>query len=114
MAAAAVDGATARRIARWFGSLSGKPPTSTDAADFITAVEADLAHDTSSSLPGLDMPAIVIGGADDPFFPEPVLRETAAAIPRAELRVYPNAGHGLPKHHGKQLQDDVLAFLAAT
>jgi pimeloyl-ACP methyl ester carboxylesterase len=113
MAAAAVDGATARRIARWVGSMSGKPPTSTDAADFIAAVDADLAHNTTSTLRGLDVPAIVIGGADDPFFPDPVLRETADAIARAELRVYPRTGHGLPKHHGKRLQDDVLAFLAS-
>jgi pimeloyl-ACP methyl ester carboxylesterase len=59
------------------------------------------------------VPAIVIGGADDPFFPEPVLKETAAAIPKAELRIYPNTGHGLPKRHGKRLQEDVLKFLAA-
>jgi pimeloyl-ACP methyl ester carboxylesterase len=56
--------------------------------------------------------AAVFGGADDPFFPEP-LRKTAAAIPRAELRVYPHSGHGLPKRHGKQLQEHVLKFLAA-
>ncbi len=113
MATAAVDGAGAQRLARAFGSLVGGPPTPADAADFVATVDADLAHDTTSKLSNLKMRAIVIGGADDPFFPEPVLRETAEAIPRAELRVYPGVGHGLPKHHGKQLQQDVLTFLAA-
>jgi pimeloyl-ACP methyl ester carboxylesterase len=114
MAAAAVDGAAAQRMARAVGSLFGrKEPTPTDAADFAATVTADLAHDTRSEIPRLAMPAIVIGGADDPFFPEPELRETAAAIPQAELRIYPNTGHGLPKRHGKRLQDDVLKFLAA-
>ena len=113
LAAAAVDGAGVQRLARAFGSLVGRPPTPADAADFIATVDADLAHDTTSKLSSLKMRAIVIGGAADPFFPEPVLRETAEAIPRAELRVYPGVGHGLPKHHGKQLQQDVLTFLAA-
>jgi pimeloyl-ACP methyl ester carboxylesterase len=114
MAAAAVDGAGTQRLARAFGSLfGGKAPTPTAAADFVATVNFDLAHDTTDELSGLEMPAIVIGGADDPFFPEPLLRETAAAIPRAELRVYPHSGHGLPKRHGKQLQEHVLKFLAA-
>jgi pimeloyl-ACP methyl ester carboxylesterase len=112
MAAAAVDGAGAQRMARVFGSLTGKAPTSTDAADFIASVDADLAYNTMTELPQLDLPAMVIGGTDDPFFPESVLRETANAIPRAELRIYPETGHGLPKRHGKRLQDDVLSFLA--
>ena len=92
--------------------FGGKAPTPTDAADFITLVDADLDHNAVDDLARLDMPAIVIGGADDPFFPDSVLRQTAAAIPRAELRIYPDTGHGLPKHQGKRLQEDVLSFLA--
>lgn len=114
LATAAVDGAGAQRVARAFGTLfGGKAPTTADAAAFIALVDADLAHDTSTELSRVDVPAIVIGGADDPFFPEPLLKETAAAIPQAELRIYPNTGHGLPKRHGKRLQEDVLKFLAA-
>jgi pimeloyl-ACP methyl ester carboxylesterase len=113
LTAAAIDGAGAQRAARAFGSLfGGKAPTPTDAADFITLVDADLDHNAVDDLARLDMPAIVIGGADDPFFPDSVLRQTAAAIPRAELRIYPDTGHGLPKHQGKRLQEDVLSFLA--
>ena len=114
LAAAAVDGAGAQRMARTFGSVFGKAPTQTDVADFVATVDADLAHDTTAELSRLDMPAIVIGGADDPFFPEPVLRETAALIPQAELHVYSQTGHGLPKRHGKRLQEDVLKFLRAS
>ena len=113
MAAAAVDGAGVKRVARAFGALSGKSPTPTDAADFVASVDADLAHDTRPELPGLMVPTMVIGGADDPFFPAPVLHETANAMPRAELRIYPETGHGLPKRHGKRLQADVLSFLGS-
>jgi pimeloyl-ACP methyl ester carboxylesterase len=112
LAAAAVDGAIGQRMAKVLGSLSGRAPAPTEAADFVATVDADLDHNATSELPQLEMPVVVIGGAEDPFFPEPVLRETAAQIPQGELRLYPDAGHGLPKKHSKQLQQDVLGFLA--
>ncbi|HEX2362678.1 MAG TPA: hypothetical protein VHI11_11445 [Jiangellaceae bacterium] len=63
-------------MARAVGSLfGGKASTPTDAADFVATVNADLAHDTTAELSRLEMPAIVIGGADDPFFPETELRD---------------------------------------
>ena len=52
-----------------------------------------------------------VGGAEDPFFPESYLRETAAAIPGACLQVVAGSGHGLPKHRGAQLQATVARFL---
>ncbi|RZT17455.1 TAP-like protein [Kribbella sp. VKM Ac-2569] len=57
------------------------------------------------------MPTLVVGGSDDPFFPEPVLRATADALPPATLRIYPGHGHGLPKHRARQLQHDIHTFL---
>ena len=56
------------------------------------------------------MPTLVLGGRDDPFFPEPVLRATAAAIPGARVEVHAG-GHGVPKHHSRWLQDEVATFL---
>ena len=58
------------------------------------------------------MPTLVLGGRDDPFFPEPVLRATAAVVPGARVEVHAG-GHGVPKHHSRWLQDEVTAFLAA-
>jgi pimeloyl-ACP methyl ester carboxylesterase len=112
LAAAAVDGPVKQRLAGAVTSVfaGGRAPTPAEAADFRTLIDADLAHDTSERLAGLHVPTLVVGGSDDPFFPDLVLRATAAAIPDASLRVYPGVGHGLPKHHGRRLQDDVLAF----
>ena len=112
LAAAAIDGAVAQRMAKIFGSLAGRTPSPTEAADFLITVDADLAHNTTARLGQLARPVLVVGGSDDPFFPEPNLRETAAAIPGSTLRIYPGLGHGLPKKAGRQLQDDVSAFLA--
>ena len=58
------------------------------------------------------MPTLILGGRDDPFFPEPVLRATAAAIPGAQVEVHAG-GHGVPKHHSRWLQDEVATFLGS-
>jgi hypothetical protein len=47
----------------------------------------------------------------DPFFPAESLHLTAAAIPGATLRVQDRVGHGLPKRHGRLLQEQILEHL---
>jgi pimeloyl-ACP methyl ester carboxylesterase len=114
LAAAAVDGKAAQRMARSVVSLTGDAaPSPVDAADFVTTIDAVRSHDTRAWLPTLAMPALVVGGAVDPFFPEASLRETARAIPDATVHVHADTGHGLPKRGGRRMQDEVLTFLAA-
>jgi pimeloyl-ACP methyl ester carboxylesterase len=112
LAAAAVDGRPAQWVARTVLSRTGRSPTDEEAADFVATVSADLAHDTRDTLPGLRMPALVVGGAQDPFFPEPILRETAAAAPGSVLRIFPDHGHGVPKHCARRMQQQIAEFLA--
>jgi pimeloyl-ACP methyl ester carboxylesterase len=112
LAAAAMDGHAAQRMARTYVALSdGFVPSMVDAVDFLTVVDAVMSHDTLPLLPTLEMPALVIGGTDDPFFPEESLAETAAAIPDSRLSVHTGAGHGLPRHDSRRWQHEVLAFL---
>jgi pimeloyl-ACP methyl ester carboxylesterase len=113
LAAVAVDGSLAQRLARLLGRLSGRAPAGTDGDDFLATVDAVLAHDATATLAGVKAPTLVIGGAVDPFFPAALLRETAAAVPDARLRVYEDSGHGLPKRHGSRMQSDALSFLTA-
>ena len=87
LTASAVDGRTAQRLARLLGG-SGRQPDARDVADFEATVRADLRHDTSTVLPQMSVPTLILGGLDDPFFPEPVLRATAAAIPGAHVQVH--------------------------
>ena len=110
MAAAVVDGTVPSRLARLLGS-SGRDPDPRDVADFRATVAAALRHDATDALAGLTVPTLVLGGRDDPFFPEPVLRATAAAIPGALVEVHAG-GHGVPKQHSRWLQDRVAAFLS--
>jgi pimeloyl-ACP methyl ester carboxylesterase len=41
-------------------------------------------------------PTVVLHGADDPLIPVEAGRDTAAAIPGAELRIVPGMGHDIP------------------
>jgi pimeloyl-ACP methyl ester carboxylesterase len=115
MASATVTGATNKRLAGTFMKLFGALVlgTPSDPSDFLTTLEADLGHDTSGQLPELSAPTLIIGGGADPFFPEPLLRETAGKIRDAELRVYEGVGHGVPKERKRRYEDDALAFLKA-
>jgi pimeloyl-ACP methyl ester carboxylesterase len=110
LAAAAVDGPVAQLLARGALALAGRAPTAQEAADFHTVVAAVLAHDTSRALADLAVPALVLGGADDPFFPEPFLRATAAAAPDATLGLFAGCGHGLPKQRARGMQDELVRF----
>lgn len=49
--------------------------------------------DSTADLPGIDVPASVVVGADDALTPPALSRAMAAAIPGATLTVIPGAGH---------------------
>ncbi|VTR78330.1 alpha/beta fold hydrolase [Cellulomonas hominis] len=66
-------------------------------------------------LGGIAAPALVVHGDDDPFFPLPHGRALAAEIPRADLLVVPDAGHGVPPRRAwPVLVDRLLAHTRAT
>jgi pimeloyl-ACP methyl ester carboxylesterase len=57
----------------------------------------------------LDLPALVIHGADDPLVRPVGGRETARAIPGARLRLVPGMGHDLPPELHELLADEIAA-----
>jgi pimeloyl-ACP methyl ester carboxylesterase len=113
MASVAVSGETNKRLARAFMAVFGrfvlKAPS--DPQDFLTTLEADLGHDTAGRLGEISAPSLTIGGSEDPFFSEDLLRETAERMPRCTLRVYEGVGHGVPKERKRRYEEDALAFL---
>ncbi len=52
--------------------------------------------DSTGLLPAIDVPALVVVGAEDGITPPAAARAMAAAIPGAALRVIPAAGHVTP------------------
>lgn len=76
------------------------------------AIGAD--GDRTEELRRLNVPTVVLHGADDPLI-QPIGGElTAAAIPGAELRVIPGMGHDLPPALYEIFADAICAAAART
>ena len=67
------------------------------------ALASIVSGDRTPRLRALDVPALVIHGADDPLIDVSGGRATAAAIPGAELVVIDGMGHDLPRALWPQL-----------
>jgi pimeloyl-ACP methyl ester carboxylesterase len=63
--------------------------------------------DRTEALRGLDVPTLVIHGADDPLVDASGGRATAEAIPGAELMLVPGMGHDLPRELWPRLVDAI-------
>jgi non-heme chloroperoxidase len=72
--------------------------------------ETDLTED----LKKIDVPALVIHGDDDQIVPIVAsAQRSSKIIPKATLKVYEGAPHGLPTTHKDRLNQDLLAFIKA-
>jgi pimeloyl-ACP methyl ester carboxylesterase len=113
MASVTVSGETNKRLARAFVRVFGRLvlEAPSDPQDFLITLEADLNHDTTGRLGEISTPSLIIGGSEDPFFSEGLLRETAEKMPRCTLRVYEGVGHGVPKERKRRYEEDTLAFV---
>jgi len=80
--------------------------------DFITSCEACLEHDAGDLLGDIDARTLVIGGSDDLLFPDKIVEETARRIPRGELHVVEDAGHGAFDERKKEFDTEVRGFLS--
>jgi pimeloyl-ACP methyl ester carboxylesterase len=65
--------------------------------------------DVRERLGAITVPAVVLHGTRDVYFPLDVARDLAGRLPRAKLRVVPGAAHMLPLTHGQE----VLAAVAS-
>lgn len=63
---------------------------------------ACISHDVISELSAISIPCLAIGGKEDIFIPEWMVREVSEGIPNCELHLYENAGHAF---HWEELED---------
>lgn len=96
-----------RLIGPWIGRvlLSGKsyPP-----ADLLVETEAELAFDSRSVLPRIQVPVVLVCGDRDRFFPIGLVEETVGLIPRCSLVRYEGQGH-LKVASSRRVAHDILA-----
>ncbi len=62
-------------------------------------------------LPQLQVPTLLLHGAEDHFIPLSVVREAQRLIPDSEVRVFPGCGHWLPRERPEEFSQAVLDFL---
>jgi pimeloyl-ACP methyl ester carboxylesterase len=67
--------------------------------------------DSTPLLGTIDVPAVVIGGAEDAITPPDVLREMAAAIPNGRIELLEHAGHLAPLERPAAFNHVVTEFL---
>ncbi len=87
--------------------LVSMPPA---AVDFDVSARACLSHDASDALAGVEVPTLVVGGTEDPFFAAEEFRRTAdvADAPFARLD---GLGHEAVVCEGPRFDRPVLEFL---
>jgi 3-oxoadipate enol-lactonase len=62
-------------------------------SDYAIQALACAAHDTRARLPSVEIPTLVLAGSEDRFMPTRHALTLARALPHAELRFIPGAGH---------------------
>ena len=95
---------------RWLTPLVGALTKPKSYERFFMQADACLTHDALAELPSIKAQTLVIGGEKDLALGGEASRILAQHIPGAELRMYPQWGHGLYEEAG-DFNDVVLAFL---
>ncbi len=67
--------------------------------------------DNRSLLPGIDVPVLALGGAEDVLTPPADMEAMAAAIPGARMVVIPRAGHLSPLEQAAAVNEALTDFL---
>lgn len=86
-------------------------PKPADPDDVRISLEASREYDGTDLLGDIEAPTLVFGGTEDPFFPEAVLRETAAGIPEADLTLVHGGKHGAFHEQKPAFDSRATAFL---
>lgn len=75
------------RVMTW--SMSPEDPR-----DMLVTLDAEDAFDVGDQLHRITAPTLVIGGAEDVFYPRELFEQTAAGVKNGRAHIYPGWGHG--------------------
>ena len=73
-----------------------------------------LTADDTARLSGIDAPPLILSGERDALLPREEQERTAAAIPDATLKVYPDTGHAVAWERPEWVVRDLEAFMKDT
>ncbi len=95
---------------RWLVPIAGRLTKPKSYGRFFIQANACLTHDATARLKQITAPTLVIGGEQDVTLGAAPSREIAAAIPGAQLKMYPEWGHGLYEE-ARDFNATLLQFL---
>ncbi len=95
---------------RWMVPILGKLTKPKSYDSFFIQADACLAHNAFGALNRITAPTLVIGGEKDLTLGGEPSREIAAQIPEAQLKMYPQWGHGVYEE-AKDFNRVVLDYL---
>ena len=98
---------------KWLVPIMGKMTKPRSYDRFFVQANACLTHDSFHQLSRITAPTLVMGGEQDQTLGGDPSREIAAGIAGAELKMYPQWGHGLYEE-AKDFLQVVLEFLMRT
>jgi aminoacrylate hydrolase len=97
-----------QRVAAWVDRAAAQPSEPEIAVQRIDMI---MAHDALTRLGEIRQPVLVVCGGDDFCTPPHLSEEIAGAIPKAELKVLPGAGHFVYIEQEQRFFDTVRAFV---
>ena len=97
-----------QRVAAWADRAAAQPGEPEIA---LKRIDMIMAHDAFARLGDIRQPVLVVCGSDDFCTPLHMSEEIAGAIPKAELKVLPGAGHFVYIEQEQRYFDTVRAFV---
>lgn len=98
-------------VESFVASYLSKHVTTERANDFIVSGQAGVLHDSTGLLAKLSMPALVLSGTEDPFFPEALFQEMKEKIPDCERVIFQGARHLVLDEERRKGIQAIAAFL---
>jgi pimeloyl-ACP methyl ester carboxylesterase len=95
---------------KWLIPIIGRLTKPKSYDRFFIQADACIQHNSMNRLPQITAPTLVIGGEKDLALGAQPSRKIAAAIPHAQLHMYPQYGHALYEE-AKDFNRVVLDFL---
>ena len=79
--------------------------------ELVEGLEYLLASDVRERVPSIDIPVLLLHGAEDRIIPPSAAERLHDHLPDSRLQVFENGGHALPAHHFGEVMDEISRFL---
>jgi pimeloyl-ACP methyl ester carboxylesterase len=82
-----------------------------DRNHLVEGLEYLFASDVREKVPTLDLPVLLLHGAEDRIIPPTASEWLHAHLPNSKLKIFPKAGHALPAHQFEAVMGEIWRFL---